>query len=339
MLWRSRLLFVAVSLATCNGKMAASGSDGGTQSSGDAATTSGAVPDDNFVAIPANGAFTFAKSLSSDQSGTIAVVALAMSKYEVTNTEYAAFVAASGHAAPSNWSGGAIPAGLEAHPVTFVSQSDAEAYCAWRTTQSSSWTYRLPTEAEWENAARGPNHYDYPWGNSASVSYDASTFTVSSPLNFYVLCAADALKSYGTQSTTMATVGGGTTTVVVDSILSIDASGRVSGWELDNDASGFITTTIFKTHYSVNGFTSPVGSFSAGVSTYGVYDLAGNVWEWTSSNITATNGAEMGQTEIAIRGGSWFAQLGSCATTYRGEGRAATGAFNNVGFRVVAVAK
>ncbi len=75
------------------------------------------------------------------------------------------------------------------------------------------------------------------------------------------------------------------------------------------------------------------------MSTYGLYDMAGNVWEWTSSTIAATNGGEMGESVTAIRGGSWFAQLTSCTTTYRGEGRAPAGKFNNIGFRLVGAPK
>jgi formylglycine-generating enzyme required for sulfatase activity len=308
----------------------------------DSATSSdGSLPDDTYVYIPGNPGFTFAKSLSSDTGGTIALPAIAMSKYEVDNAQYAAFVKATGHAAPSTWTanGGAFSTGGDHHPVNFVTASDAAAYAAWLTSQSTTFTFRLPTEAEWENAARGPKGYNYPWGHTATVVYDTSTMTVTeSPLNFFALCTADALRNHGTETTTMATVDGGVTSVVVDGILSESSTGQVTGWELDNDKSGFITTALFKSDYA-DGFLLDVGSFPSGVSTYGLYDMAGSVWEWTSSTITATNRGEMGQSTTAIRGGSWFAQLGSCATTYRGEGRAHTGTFNNVGFRLVAVPK
>ena len=62
-------------------------------------------------------------------------------------------------------------------------------------------------------------------------------------------------------------------------------------------------------------------------------------WKWTSSQITATNGAERGQTVYAIKGGSWYANPNSCKITMSGEGRRPNTGYNTVGFRVVAVKK
>jgi formylglycine-generating enzyme required for sulfatase activity len=75
----------------------------------------------------------------------------------------------------------------------------------------------------------------------------------------------------------------------------------------------------------------------AGASSYGCCDMAGNAFEWTSSLIIATNGAEAGTSVNAVRGGSWYSVGTSGRTSYRGEGRAASGAYHSVGFRVVAV--
>jgi len=89
---------------------------------------------------------------------TVAVVAFRIGRTPVTNAEYRAFVGATGHAAPSHWVGGAIPAGRESHPVTYVSWGDAHAFCAWA-------RGFLPSEAQWERAARGDDARTWPWGD------------------------------------------------------------------------------------------------------------------------------------------------------------------------------
>lgn len=71
----------------------------------------------------------------------------------VTNAEYAAFIAATGAQAPSNWTDGTYPVGEDDYPVNFVSYEDTERYCAWLTEQDGVNTYRLPNESEWELAA------------------------------------------------------------------------------------------------------------------------------------------------------------------------------------------
>lgn len=79
-------------------------------------------------------------------------------RYEVTNAEYAEFVVATGHEPPPNWPDGHFAEGTAKWPVTFVSWDDAMAYAEWKGA-------RLPTETEWEMAARGQQEYTYPWGN------------------------------------------------------------------------------------------------------------------------------------------------------------------------------
>jgi formylglycine-generating enzyme required for sulfatase activity len=96
------------------------------------------------------------------------------------------------------------------HPATLVSWHDALAFCRWLSEESGR-VFRLPTEAEWEKAARGTDGRIYPWGNKAP---DAS------------LCNFD--------------------------------GSLISG-------------------------TTPVSMYPAGASPYGSLDMAGNVWEWTSS--------------------------------------------------------
>ena len=76
-----------------------------------------------------------------------------VSRTQVTNEQYAAFLAATGYKAPSNWKNGSYPDGESNLPVNFVSVADAEAYCKWLTANDGLNLYRLPTEGEWELAA------------------------------------------------------------------------------------------------------------------------------------------------------------------------------------------
>jgi formylglycine-generating enzyme required for sulfatase activity len=82
-------------------------------------------------------------------------------QYEVMNVQYAAFIADSGHPPPGQWPEGKIPPGQESHPVKGVTWELAAAYCEWA-------NKRLPTEAEWEVAARGPQGLLYPWGDDGN---------------------------------------------------------------------------------------------------------------------------------------------------------------------------
>ncbi len=87
--------------------------------------------------------------------------AFAIDQVEVTNERYLAFVKATGHRNPPNPYGtGALfsAKGIEHLPVVQVTWYDANAYCSWA-------KKRLPTEAEWEKAARGTDGRLYPWGN------------------------------------------------------------------------------------------------------------------------------------------------------------------------------
>lgn len=86
-------------------------------------------------------------------------------KFEVTNEQYAAFVGATEHRAPSHWEDGSVPSGLADHPVVNVSWEDAVAFTGWLS-EETDLPIRLPTEAEWEKACRGTDGRIYPWGDS-----------------------------------------------------------------------------------------------------------------------------------------------------------------------------
>ena len=124
-------------------------------------------------------------------------------KYLVTHVEYARFVVMTKHRPPLDWTSGAIPDGKTLYPVTMVTWHDAVDYCAWE-------GRRLPTEKEWEKAARGDDGRRWPWGN-----------------------VMDANK--------------------------------------------------LNTYYHV-GSSSEVMKYKSGISPYGVFDMAGNVSQWTSSD-------------------------------------------------------
>lgn len=95
----------------------------------------------------------------------VTVAAFKMDKTEVTNAEYLQFVKDTKHVTPSNWSEGLPLKGTEDRPVGYVSAEDAIAFAKWRSKRDNV-TYRLPTEEEWEYAARnGSKDSLYPWGD------------------------------------------------------------------------------------------------------------------------------------------------------------------------------
>ncbi len=167
---------------------------------------------------------------------------------EVTNATYKKFIEETKHAAPPLWKGGTFPAGQENYPVTDVTWDDATAYAKWA-------GKRLPTEEEWEFAARGTDGRLYPWGET------------------YKPGAAN----------------------------------------INDDTAA--TTDEVK--------TQPVGSYSEGQSPFGLFDLTGNAFEWTSSALKAYPGgklppeSETYQNLKVIRGGSWRSEPKQASATYR----------------------
>jgi formylglycine-generating enzyme required for sulfatase activity len=106
---------------------------------------------------------------------------------EVTNADYKKFVDATGHKPPPNWGNGSYPEGKDNYPVTSVTWDDAAEYAAWA-------GKRLPTEAEWEAAARGTEGRIYPWGNQWQA--DFSNIGLS-PKNLKASQYADDIKPVG----------------------------------------------------------------------------------------------------------------------------------------------
>jgi formylglycine-generating enzyme required for sulfatase activity len=81
-----------------------------------------------------------------------------IAKTPVTSAEYARFVADTNRQPPKHWKGQTPPAALADHPVVYVSWHDAQAYAKWA-------GLALPTEQQWEKAARGTDGRKYPWGD------------------------------------------------------------------------------------------------------------------------------------------------------------------------------
>ena len=194
--------------------------------------------------------------------------AYAIGRYPVTNAQYQEFVRDSDQKPPRGWNGDQVPQDKADHPVVRVSWYDAQAYCQWLAEKTGQ-AIRLPTEAEWEKAARGEYGNIYPWGDE----WDA-----------------------GKSNTKQSGIGG----------------------------------------------TTPVGRYSpAGDSPYGCADMAGNVWEWTSSlkkgyPYRFDDGRESldASGSRVLRGGSWdyFTRFARCAA----RGWDYPDYFNDlIGFRVV----
>jgi len=136
------------------------------------ATIQGVGEHDVMVLIPA-GKFIMGSDPADEKRGIMVGIdeqpqrqvklkAFYIDKYEVTNAQYLKFIDATGNKTPYDYKNGQYPQGEGDWPVAHIDWQDANAYCRWV-------GKRLPTEAEWEKAARGTDGRIYPWGDE----YDA----------------------------------------------------------------------------------------------------------------------------------------------------------------------
>jgi formylglycine-generating enzyme required for sulfatase activity len=133
------------------------------------------IPVGGMVEVPA-GLFVMGSDKPKERpQRQVYLDAFRIDEHEVTNRAYARFIQATGHPSPdctsqkrlwNRWTGRAAPKGYEEHPVVCVDWGDAQAYCQWA-------GKRLPTEAEWEKAARGTDGRRYSWGNELPAELKA----------------------------------------------------------------------------------------------------------------------------------------------------------------------
>ena len=138
------------------------------------------------------------------------LAAYLIERYPVTNAEYAAFVQETEHPPPPHWKNGTFAPEDANLPVVHVSWHDSNSYAQWA-------GKRLPTEAEWEKACRGPDGRIYPWGNVFVPDESESTETPAGTLQ--ILTAS--LMPIGVRPATVSPYGVG------------DAAGNVWEWTAD----------------------------------------------------------------------------------------------------------
>ncbi len=123
------------------------------------------MTDERFVSIP-EGSFLMGADDGQDDERPVHRVwvdRFELAVHPVTRAQYSVFLQETVHPTPREWVPGPADPDL---PVVGVSWADAHAYCAWRTS-GSAYSVRLPTEAEWERAARGGlEGVRFPWGDT-----------------------------------------------------------------------------------------------------------------------------------------------------------------------------
>ncbi len=206
--------------------------------------------------------------------------------YPVTNAEYGEFVRQTGREPPVSWYGPTYPEEKANHPVVRISHDDAVAYTEWLSGKTGQ-RFRLPTEAEWEKAARGTDGRLYPWGNKFEPD---RCNTLEGNTMAWIYKRSRFL--YG--------VGSWVGSIVIDRGLAGDRFDR-----------------------AVN--TTAVGVYPDGASPYGVLDMAGNAEEWTADRFWLYPGYPFGDEydwsaeDWVCRGGAWN-RPGDVARTARRHG-------------------
>ena len=242
-------------------------------------TAQAGVPQD-MVVIPA-GEFLMGSpedGLSFDDEHPqrqVYVASFSIDRSEVTNAQYKHFVDSTGHPPPSHltpqfnlWNKTVPLPGSEHHPVVNVSWYDAVAYCQWQ-------AKRLPTEAEWEKAARGTDGRRYSWGMNWDVSLsNSASYWAGRTIEF----------KDGTAWKAFWIAGDGA---------------RASQ---EHGLNGEVLTL-------------PIGTFPQGASPYGLLDMTGNAAEWVqdwyepysylNAPLSDPQGPN-GKLLKVVRGGSWL---------------------------------
>lgn len=115
---------------------------------------------------------------------SVSIDTFLIDKYPVTNVQFFEFLQNTGYR-PSdttrylrNWEGGKYRQGQEKYPVVYVSYEDMLAYCKWA-------QKRLPTEAEWQLAAQGPDKRKWPWGDEFHGTYCNNSFDRQTPVDAF----------------------------------------------------------------------------------------------------------------------------------------------------------
>ena len=118
----------------------------------------------------------------------IEIQSFMIAKYPVTNKEYLCYLKENPEAEiPSSWKFGRYPFENSNHPVYTISPQTADAYASWLSKKTNR-KFRLPTEAEWEYAAAGPDKNNFPWGNHFLENYSnvvETGFLISSPVGMF----------------------------------------------------------------------------------------------------------------------------------------------------------